>query len=121
MFCDPDTFKPVLTFLSFKDLPNQDADGIKSATNATFNDISMPELASKIVFLASDSASAIKSGLTVKFHEASVPWLVFVWCLSQRLELALKDHLEEVMEPVKKGLTNLLYCYEKSSKKLWEF
>ena len=105
MFCDPDTFEPVLTFLSLKDLPSQDADGIKIATNAAFNDISMPELASKVVFLASDGASvnrSVKSGLAVKFCEAGVPWLVFIWCLSHTLELALEDHLEEVMGPVKK-------------------
>ena len=64
-------------------------------------------------------ACGVKSGLAVKFRVAGVPWLV--WCLSHRFELALEDHLEEVMEPVKKCLTNLFYCYEKSSKKLWEF
>ena len=53
MLCHPDTFEPVLIFLSLKDLPSQDADGINSAINAAFNDFSMPELASKVVFLAS--------------------------------------------------------------------
>ena len=62
MFCDPDTFEPILTFLSLKDLPSQDADGIKSAINAAFNDISMSKLASKVVFLASDGAS-VNSGI----------------------------------------------------------
>ena len=38
MFCDPDTFEPLLKFLSLKDLPSQDADGIKSAIIAAFND-----------------------------------------------------------------------------------
>ena len=107
MFCDPDTFQPLLKFLSLKDLPSQDADGIKSAIIAAFNDIYMPELASKVVFVTSDGAtvnSGVKSGLAVKF----------------RLELALEDHLEEVIKPVKKCLTNLFYCYEKSSKKLRE-
>ena len=59
MFCYPDTFEPVLKFLSLKDLPSQDADGIKSAINAAFN-ISMPELAS-MVFLASHGASVNSS------------------------------------------------------------
>ena len=54
MFCKSDTFEPVITFLSLKDLPSQDADSIKSAINAAFNDISMPEFASKVVFLAND-------------------------------------------------------------------
>ena len=38
MFSDPDTFEPLLKFLSLKDLPSQDADGIKSAIIAAFND-----------------------------------------------------------------------------------
>ena len=83
----------------------------------------MPELASKVIFLASDGVSVnsgIKSRLAVKFREAGVPWLVFVWCLSHRLELELEEHLEEVLETVKKCLTNLYYCYGKSSKKLRE-
>ena len=110
MFCDPDTFEPVLTFLSLKDLQSQDADGIKRAIDAAFNDISMPDLGKKVVFLyASDGASVnsgTKAGLAVKFRESGVLWLIFVWCLSHRLELALKDSLEEVMKPIKKCLTN---------------
>ena len=53
MLCHPDNFEPVLIFLSLKDLPSQDADGIDCAINAAFNDFSVPELASKVVFLAS--------------------------------------------------------------------
>ena len=37
MFCYLDTFEPVLAILSLKDLPSQEADGIKSAINAAFN------------------------------------------------------------------------------------
>ena len=116
MFCDPDTFQP---FLSLKDLPSQDAESIKYTINAAFNDISMPELASKVIFLASDGASVnsgVKSGLAVKFHEAGVPWLVFVWCFSHRFELALEDHLEEVIEPVKKCLTTYSFVMKNSPK-----
>ena len=64
----------------------------------------MPELKEKMVFLASDGASVnsgIKTGLATKFREDSLEWLVFVWCLSHRLELALKDSLDDVLAPVK--------------------
>lgn len=54
LFYDPDTFEPVLSFLSSKDLPNLGIDGTKSAIDAAFNEISMPQLANKIVFLVSD-------------------------------------------------------------------
>ena len=43
-----------------------------------------------------------------------------VWCLSHRLELALKDSLDNLLTPVKNSLTNLFYLYHKSSKKLKE-
>ena len=120
MFADPETLEPVLTFLSLKDLPSQDATGIMSAITSAFADISLPELREKMVFLASDGASVnsgVKTGLAVKFRESGQEWLLFVWCLSCRLELALKDALADVMEPIKKCLTNLFYLYEKSSKK----
>ena len=55
-----------------------------------------------------------------QFRESGQEWLPFVWCLSHRLELALKDALADVMEPIKKCLTNLFYLYKKSSKKLRE-
>ena len=40
--------------------------------------------------------------------------------MSHRIELALKDSLDDAMQPIKKSLTALFYCYEKSSKKLRE-
>lgn len=89
MFCDPDMLEPVLSFLSSKDLPNLGVDGIKSATDAAFNDISMPQLANKIVFHVSDVASVNSS--IKKGQETGVPWIVFVWWLFHRVELTIKD------------------------------
>ena len=106
-----------------QNVPSQDADGIKSAITKAFYDIGMPELKDKMVFLASDGASVnsgIKAGLATKFRVDGIDWLVFVWCLSHQLELALKDSLDDVLAPVKKSLTNLFYLYHKSSKKLRE-
>ena len=124
LFADPDNFQPKLTFLSLKDLPSQDANGIMSAIIEAFNDVQMPFLKDKLVYLASDGAtvnSGTKAGLAVKFKEVGASWLVFVWCMSHRIELALKDSLDDAMQPIKKSLTALFYCYEKSSKKLREF
>ena len=90
MFCDPDTFEPVLTFLSLEDLPSQDADGIKNTINAAFNDISMPEFlviseSSMLVFLASDGASVnsgvwrkVRTSCQVSCSRCSMACLVFV-------------------------------------------
>ena len=113
--------KSRLSFIALKDVPSQDADGIKSAIMKAFDDIGMPELKDRMVLLASDGASVnsgIKTGLATKFCEDGIDWLVFVWCLSYQLELALKDSLDDILTPVKKSLTNLFYLYHKSSKKL---
>ena len=40
--------------------------------------------------------------------------------MSHRIELALKDSLYNVMQPIKMSLAALFYCNEKSSKKLKE-
>ena len=125
LFADPDNFQPKLTFLSLKDLPNQDANGIMSAIIEAFNAVQMPFLKDKLVYLASDGAtvnSGTKVGLAVKFREAGASCLVFVWCMSHRIEIALKDSLDNAMQPnaIQLSLTALSYCYEKSSKKLRE-
>ena len=123
LFVEPFEFEPTLSFIALKDVPSQDADGIKSAIMKAFDDIGMPELKDRMVFLASDGAnvnSGIKTGLATKFCKDGIDWLVFVWCLSHRLELALKDSLDDVYTPVKKSFTNLFYLYHKSSKKLGE-
>ena len=76
----------------------------------------------KIVFLASDGASVNAGGnrgLVVLLRE-DYPWIVFVWCVSHRLELAIKHALKELIEPIDTCLTNLYYMYEKSSKKTRE-
>ena len=92
--CGPRNPRTSVMFLSLKDLPSQDATGIMSAITSAFADIGLPELREKMVFLASDGASVnsgVKTGLAVKFRESGQEWLLFVWCLSHRLELALKD------------------------------
>ena len=123
LFVEPFEFEPTLSFIALKDVPSQDADGIKSAIMKAFDDTDTPELKDRMVLSASDGASVnigIKTGLATKFRVEGIDWLVFVWCLSHRLELALKDSLNDALIPVKKSLTNLLYLYHKSSKKLRE-
>ena len=44
-------------------------------------------------------------------------WIYFVWCFSHRLELALKESLNEFIKPLDQSLIHLYYLYKKSSKK----
>ena len=85
LLVEPFKFKPTLSFIALKDIPSQDADGIKSVIMKAFDDIGMPELKDKMVFLASVGASVnsgIKTGLATKFCEDGIDWLMFVCCLS---------------------------------------
>ena len=78
-FVNPTTLEPTLSFLSLKNVPSQDANGIKSALLEAFHDIGMPELIDRMVFLASDGASVnsgIKTGLVAKFRGDGISWLV---------------------------------------------
>ena len=111
LFVEPFEFEPTFFFIALKDVPSQDVDGIKSAIMKPFDDIGMPELKNRMVYLASDGASVssgIKTGLSTKFRDDCIGWLVFVWCLSHRLELALKDSLDDVLTSVKEKLNQLV-------------
>ena len=60
--------KSRLSFIALKDVPSQDADGIKSAIMKAFDDIGMPEVKYRMLFFASDSTSVnsgIKTGMVI--------------------------------------------------------
>lgn len=123
LFVDPDTFLPTMTFFELKDVPSQDAPGIETAIREAFVENGLPHLLDRMVFFASDGTnvnSGLKSGLITVFQEKGLDWLAFVWCLSHRLELALKDSLSDAMSDIHEVLTSLFYLYKKSSKKLRE-
>ena len=123
LFVDPDTFEPKLTFFSLEEPPSQDANGLISTIETAFKKHGLEEVLSKMGFLCSDGASVnsgLIGGVAAKFRNKDLPWLIFVWCISHRLELALRDSLDETLSPVKNALTNLFYLYKKSSKKLCE-
>ena len=54
----------------------------------------------------------IQSMLEKKLQEEN-DWILFVWCFSHRLELALKDALADFTNPVDESLMNLYYFYQK--------
>ena len=120
MFTDPDTFKPTLSFFEVLGLDSsQDATGICDAIKAAFKKRNLESALDKLVFFSSDGASVNsgkKSGLIALFRE-EYEWVSFIWCFSHRLELALKDALQEFIDPVEETLRHLYYLYEKSSKK----
>ena len=119
---DPDTFSSTLSLLSLKSPMSQDAEGILQAIKSALEEKGLDELRQKLVFLCTDGASVnsgLKSGL-IKQIKDEIPWVAFMWCLSHRLELALKDVLSNWMNQINKCLTNLFHLYKNSSKKLRE-
>ena len=123
MFRDPDTLLPVLKFFNIATPElSQDAVGLKEAIKNAFKEKNLESVLDKMVFLSSDGASinsGKKSGLIRMFQE-DYEWICFIWCFSHRLELALKDSLEEFFDPVDESLRHLYYLYKNSSKKLHE-
>ena len=72
-----------------------------------------------MVFLGSDgvSVNSGKNSGLIKLFQEELPSLSFIWCFSHRLELALKDALNDCMEPVETSLMNLFCLYKQSYKK----
>ena len=111
LFVDPDEFKPKLLFFSLKEPISQDADGFYDAIERGFNDKNADTLLKDVVFFSSDGTavnSSLNAGIVVKFKE-SYNWVVFIWCISHWLELALKDALKNWFESVDTCVRNLYY------------
>ena len=51
------------------------------------------------------------SGLIAKLQEEN-EWILFVWCFSHRLELALKDALADFTNPVDESLMNVVHVIQ---------
>ena len=92
LYLDPDNLVPRLSFFTVSELhQGQDAAMLKSAIVNAFTENNMEDALIKIVFFGSDGTWTI----------------VFVWCLSHRLELAMKDSLKTFMSPVDDSLRHL--------------
>lgn len=81
------------------------------------------DMKKKLVALGADGASVNsgdKGGVRALLEE-DMPWVVYMWCMSHRLELALKSALADTFfESVNKMLLNLYLLFYKSPKKLRE-
>ena len=124
MFVDPDTHKPTLTYFECLELNglDQNANGMLEAIRQSIEDNNLSNLWKKVIYLSADGASMNSgkdSGMIAKLQEEN-EWILFVWCFSHRLELALKDPLADFTNPVDESLMNFYYLYHNSSKKLRE-
>ena len=94
IFVDRDDFKPHLAFLGLKSVASQDAEGITDAITCAFEDYDIREKLQNIVFFKSDGTavySALRAGVIRQLQRKYGEHVKFFWCLSHRLELAIKD------------------------------
>ena len=119
-FVGPDAMETTLAFFECLGLEDsQDANNICEAIKKAFEKCDFLDLIDKLILLSSDRASVNsgkKSGLISLFREEK-EWVTFMWCFSQRLELALKDALKYSITPVDESLIHLYSLYKKFSKK----
>ena len=51
--------------------------------------------------------------------KSTLPWVIYIWCVTHRLELSLKDAIKgTVFDVIDEVLLCLCYLYENSPKKL---
>ena len=80
------------------------------------------EECTKILGIGTDGASANIAGAGLKWLvEKEMPWVVWMWCMTQCLELAVKDALKHThFEYIDDMLLQLYLLYENSPKKCQE-
>lgn len=118
-----DTVQVVTSFLNLADLKHGNAAGILGAIKSSFKNIDINDetFDKKLIDFAADGASVNrgdKNGF-ISLLRNNHPWVIYVWCVAHRLELALKDALQGTsFDDVDQVLLRLYYLYENSSKKL---
>ena len=84
------------------------AAGIKHGIDQCFQDVGLDHYAEKLIGFCADGANVnkgCKTGVVAELNGFSCsPWLVFIWCLSHRLELAIKECLVDI------NLKQLMKC-----------
>ena len=116
-----------LNFLGLRNIRACDggstADGIKFGIEQCFDEVGITNYSEKLIGFCSDGANVNKgdkTGVKALLKEHS-PWLIFIWCLSHRLELAIKEALNDTFfSVIDEILLHLYYLYEKSPKKCGE-
>ena len=118
-----DNVKVVSSFLNLADLKTGKAEGVVESIKGSFRNIGITEgiLEEKLIGFAADGA-AVNSGKkegVISILKDRMPWVIYVWCVAHRLELAVKDALTgTIFDDVDDVLLRLYYLYENSPKKL---
>ena len=113
---------PKVKYLSIESVKSADAAGIHNSIIQGFNRFGITSFEEKLVGLNVDGAS-VNTGKHKGFAariKKSAPWLNVVHCFNHRLELSIKDALEQIpsFQTINEFLLKLYYLYHKNPKRL---
>ena len=113
---------PVIKYFKLEEPENTKAEGILGAIDKAFSDFGMNDYHKKVIGYCSDGASVMmgsKKGVIKLFKDRKgAPWVLAVWCLAHRLELAVKDCFKGTyMDDVIEVMRFIYQFYEGSSKR----
>ena len=99
------------------------AAGIKHGIDQCFQDVGLDHYAEKLIGFCADRANVnkgCKTGVVAELNDLSCsPSLVFIWCLSHWLELAIKQSLEDTkFKAIDEMLLQIYLLNEKSPRKM---
>ena len=101
-------------------LKDQSASALTAAIKSSFQSIGITETI-KLIGFTSDGASVHrgdKNSVKTSLRENS-PWLVFIWCIAHRLELAIENALQgTIFDTIDEMILRLFYLHQKAPKKL---
>ena len=117
-------YYPRIKFLKLVEPPNTKATGIFQAIGNAFEDFGFTESkhTKKMLGFGSDGANVMmgerQGVISLLKEEGHAPWVLSVWCLAHRLELAVKDCFKDTyMDAVTEVLTLVYYFYKGSAKR----
>ena len=112
---DAEKVEVKLSFLGLSDIHHAHAVGVKQSIDDVFVHVGLDDYRNQLVGLGADGASVNvghHNGVKALIMTEEMEWLVFVWCMAHRLELAVKDALGKeniVFKKIDDMLTYILF------------
>ncbi|XP_021357227.1 zinc finger protein 862-like [Mizuhopecten yessoensis] len=115
-------FYPRMKFLKLAQPANTKAQGVLDAIDKAFEEIGLQDYKQKLVGFCSDGANVMmgkkKGVISLLKEQGNADWVLSVWCLAHRLELAIKDAFKQTyMDTVVDVLQLIFYFYRGSAKR----
>lgn len=118
-------YYPKIKYFKLQEPENTKADGILAAIDQAFFEANLQQYKQKTIGFCSDGASVMmgaRRGVIQLLKTAgNADWIMPVWCLAHKLELAVKDAFKSTyMDTVIEILVSIYYFYKGSAKRFKE-